>query len=93
VTLYRTASQDQLCMSCLREGHHAPDCADRTSGWDTLRRALLFPTAEMPVEPPPITPRVPVWALVSIFSGLVLMAFGWVMTDEVAVWVWGMIQG
>ena len=79
-------------MSCLRRGFHATDCADRTSGWDAMRRALLSPTAEYPVQPAPIVPRVPVWTLVAIVSGLALMAFGVLLNDPVSLWIWMMIR-
>lgn len=95
MSVYRSAraNLDDLCLSCLRQGHHADDCADRTSGWDVVRRALVTPTAEYPVEPRALVPRVPVWSLVSIVSGLTLVAVGWLLNDPVSQLIWGMIHG
>jgi len=37
-------------------------------------------------------PGAPVWALVAIFAGLVLMAFGWVLNDPITHFIYGAIH-
>jgi hypothetical protein len=93
--LYRSvrAPGDKLCLSCLPQGHHADTCADLTSGWDVVRRALVNPTDEYPVETVRTTRPVPVWTLVSIISGLTLIAIGWMLNGPVSRMVWEMIHG
>jgi hypothetical protein len=46
----------------------------------------------MPVEPGPAVPRIPIWPVVSVACGLVLMAFGLVLRDPLAMAVFEAIQ-
>lgn len=48
--------------------------------------------AEMPVERPSVVPRVPVWAVASVALGMVLMAFGLVLQDPLAMAVYEVIR-
>lgn len=102
MTIYRAATlpNDHTCMTCLRRGTHAVDCADQTSQWDLVRRALVTPTVDVPVvafqEPAEArTPRapMPVWPVAVLLLGLVLMALGTLARDPIAVWIWGQIHG
>lgn len=100
MTIYRAVTPDSMCMTCLRKGHHAPTCEDQTSQWEIVRRTLVAPTDAYPAQAPemaaePRTARapVPVWPVVLVVLGLVLMAIGLVFRDPVALWVWHQIHG
>lgn len=81
----------RMCMSCLRT-KCPPDCPDRVAldGGLSVTGVMraIDEAPEMPTEARSPVPRVPVWALACIVSGLVLVAIGLVLRDPVARVVW-----
>jgi hypothetical protein len=49
--------------------------------------------SRMPAEPRSTIPRVPVWSLVSLLAGSVLVALGLILKDPVAFAVWSWLHG
>lgn len=81
-----TDTRARMCMSCLRTGHHAWDCADR----EPVHR-VPGPAATSVMEAPQIAVaprnragRIPAWSVVSIASGAVLVALGWILNEPVS---------
>jgi hypothetical protein len=76
------------CMSCLRVGWCALDCLDRESTVTTIPIIRAVEAPEMSVAVPARDGWVPAWSLVSIVSGGLLMAVGFLLNDPLARVVW-----
>lgn len=82
----------RMCMSCLRTYRCAPDCPDRVAMDHDPSATCVMEGPQIVAEPRSIVPRVPVWALACIVSGLVLAMLGLVLNGPVARAVWEVTQ-
>ena len=75
-----------LCDTCgYREGETWRDAMARS--WKTVAKA-----SQRPVDGRTWRDGIPLWAMVCIVSGLVLMAIGFLSQDPVARWVWSVLH-